>query len=211
MEQADWVLNHWLNTENVLKPDAWKAGFIDWSDLLDRTAALQGVLILSLDACASLCSRAGDGKRQTAYENRMANLREAALKHFWSEEEQCFLSDGQISIHTQVWLTLAGVMPDGKARAAFEKALEMPGAPLMATPYMHHYYVTALLKAGLKEEAEKHVRAYWGGMLNAGADTFWECYDPSDLHASPYGGMIVNSYCHAWSCTPAYIIDRYFI
>ena len=211
LEQGDWVLAHWLNGENVLKPDAGKTGFIDWSDALDRTAALQGVLILSLDACAALCVRAGDGKRRGAYENRAASLREAALRHFWSAEEQCFLSGGQISIHTQVWLTLAGVMPDGKARAAFEKALETPGAPQMATPYMHHYYVTALLKAGLKEEAEKHLRAYWGGMLNAGADTFWECYDPADLRASPYGGMIVNSYCHAWSCTPAYLIDKYFL
>ena len=47
-------------------------------------------------------------------------------------------------------------------------------------------------------------------MLSAGADTFWECCDLDDLSASPYGGMIVNSYCHAWSCTPAYLIDKFF-
>lgn len=211
LEQADWVLAHWLDSSGAVKPDAGKAGFIDWSDTLNRTAALQAVLILSLDACGALCGRAGDGERKARYAGRAQALREAALRHFWSEEEQCFLSCGQISIHSQVWLTLAGVMPEGKARAAFEKALELPGAPRMATPYMHHYYVSALLKAGMKQEAEAHLRAYWGGMLNAGSDTFWECYDPNDLRASPYGGMIVNSYCHAWSCTPAYLIDRHFI
>ncbi len=210
LEQADWVLANWMDGESCLKPEAGKMGFIDWSDGLDGTAALQGALILSLDACAALCARAGDEKRTVLYKNRAAELREAARKRFWSPAEQCFLSGGQISIHTQVWLTLAEAMPEGKARAAFEKALDQPGAPRMGTPYMHHYYVAALLKAGLKDEAEKHLRAYWGGMLNAGADTFWECYDPGDLRASPYGGTIVNSYCHAWSCTPAYLIDRYF-
>ncbi len=210
LEQADWVLANWLDGDNTLKPDAGKMGFIDWSEDLDRTAALQGALILSLDACAALCARAGDEKRASYYQNRAADLRKAARKRFWSPAEQCFLSGGQLSIHTQVWLTLAGTMPEGKARAAFEKALDQPGAPRMATPYMHHYYVSALLKAGLRDTAENHLRTYWGGMLSAGADTFWECYDPGDLRASPYGGMIVNSYCHAWSCTPAFLIHRYF-
>lgn len=211
LEQADWVLSHWLDRENVLKPDAGKTGFIDWSGDLDRTAAVQGVLILSLDACAALCGRAGDEKRKSGYESQAVSLRKAALGHFWNEGEQCFLSGGQVSVHTQVWMTLAGLMPEGKAEAAFEKALETPGAPRMATPYMHHYYVSALIKAGMKDKAEKHLREYWGGMLNAGADTFWECYDPADHRFSPYGGMLLNSYCHAWSCTPAYLIERYFI
>ena len=211
LEQADWVLGHWLNSGNTLEAEAGRTGFIDWSDTLDRTAALQGVLILSLEACAALCGRAKDEGRQALYQTQAERLREAALRHFWSEEEKCFLSGGQLSIHTQVWLTLSGVMPEGRAGAAFEKALELPGAPRMATPYMHHHYIMALLKAGLKEKAEAHLRAYWGAMLNAGADTFWECCDPDDLQASPYGGMVVNSFCHAWSCTPAYIIDRYLM
>ena len=49
-----------------------------------------------------------------------------------------------------------------------------------------------------------------GSMLRAGADTFFEAWDPKDPKASPYGGAIVNSCCHAWSCTPAYILARFF-
>ena len=79
----------------------------------------------------------------------------------------------------------------------------------METPYMHHCFVMALLHAGLREEAVDHLKTYWGGMIDAGADTFWECWDVEDPDRSPYGGSIVNSYCHAWSCTPAYIIDRF--
>ena len=76
-------------------------------------------------------------------------------------------------------------------------------------PYMHHYYVTALLRLGMTAEAEEHLRHYWGTMLDAGADTFWECWDPEHPDASPYGGNMVNSYCHAWSCTPAYLIETH--
>ena len=81
----------------------------------------------------------------------------------------------------------------------------------MMTPYMHHYFVMALLKTGLRTEAEQHLKDYWGGMLDAGADTFWECWEPEKPGSSPYGGLIVNSFCHAWSCTPAYIIEKHLL
>ena len=61
------------------------------------------------------------------------------------------------------------------------------------------------------EKALQVLKDYWGGMINEGADTFWELYDPKDPEASPYGGSIVNSYCHAWSCTPAYIIEKHLM
>ena len=48
-----------------------------------------------------------------------------------------------------------------------------------------------------------------GGMAALGADTFWEVYDPTDHFKSPYNFFPVNSYCHAWSCTPVYFINKY--
>ncbi len=78
----------------------------------------------------------------------------------------------------------------------------------MVTPYMHHYYTAALMQTGLTGQAREHIRAYWGSMAQAGADTFWETWDPADPDASPYGGKVVNSYCHAWSCTPLIWLRR---
>lgn len=43
-------------------------------------------------------------------------------------------------------------------------------------------------------------------MLRVGADTFWEAFDPKDARASPYGDVRNNSFCHAWSCTPTYLL-----
>lgn len=58
--------------------------------------------------------------------------------------------------------------------------------------------------------AFKKLEIYWGGMVRLGADTFWELYNPENADESPYGGTIVNSYCHAWSCGPAYFLRKYF-
>ena len=69
----------------------------------------------------------------------------------------------------------------------------------------------AMIKAGLKDEATEYIKWFWGGMIKAGADTFWECWDGKNEEVSPYGGSMLNSYCHAWSCTPAYIIKKYLI
>jgi hypothetical protein len=45
-------------------------------------------------------------------------------------------------------------------------------------------------------------------MVRKGADTFWEVYRPGDDRLSPYKSHLMNSYCHAWSCTPAYFLRR---
>ena len=67
-----------------------------------------------------------------------------------------------------------------------------------------------LLKCNADEEALAVLTEYWGGMARLGADTFWELYNPKNPDESPYGGTIVNSYCHAWSCAPAYFLRKYF-
>lgn len=66
------------------------------------------------------------------------------------------------------------------------------------------------LHVGEKDKALELMRTYWGGMISLGADTFWEAFDPKDTNASPYGNAQVNSFCHAWSCTPAWLLREYF-
>ena len=83
-----------------------------------------------------------------------------------------------------------------------------PGAKKPVTPYMHHYVVEALQAAGLNAAATDLLRSYWGGMVKKGADTFWEVYVPGDDLLSPYKSHLMNSYCHAWSCTPSYFLRK---
>ena len=76
--------------------------------------------------------------------------------------------------------------------------------------FLGYATLAAKAEAGDVSGAIRDLRDYWGGMLDEGADTFWELYNPENPNESPYGGTIVNSYCHAWSCAPAYYLRKYF-
>ena len=107
-------------------------------------------------------------------------------------------------------MVLGGAVDGKAAERLLGKLKAYDAAVKMVTPYMYHNYIDALLKLGKKDEAHSLMRQYWGGMVENGADTFWELYNPENPDESPYGGTIVNSYCHAWSCGPAYFLRKFF-
>ena len=67
------------------------------------------------------------------------------------------------------------------------------------------------LKVDVEEDALEFLKSYWGGMAKDGADTFWEIYVPTDNSVSSYEDPLINSFCHAWSCSPSYFIRKYFV
>lgn len=80
----------------------------------------------------------------------------------------------------------------------------------MVSPYMYHHYIDALIRSDEKELALEEMKRYWGGMIQDGADTFWELYNPENKYESPYGSVAINSFCHAWSCTPTYFLRKFY-
>lgn len=184
--------------------------FIDWADDLHKDAAAQGVLIYAMHYAVKLAEMRGDRKRAAKLTDRIGTLKQAAREHFWDPERACFVCDGQAALATQVWMVLAGCASEEEAAGIFERADDFSRECTMMTPYMHHYYIMALLSCGRKEQALGHIRWYWGSMVKYGFDTCPETWVPDDPSASPYGGTAVNSYCHAWSCTPVWILKKYF-
>jgi alpha-L-rhamnosidase len=63
-----------------------------------------------------------------------------------------------------------------------------------------------MLTCGLQTEALALIDQYWGGMARDDADTFWEVDNPTDALASPSNDVHINSFCHALSCTRAYLL-----
>jgi len=51
----------------------------------------------------------------------------------------------------------------------------------------------AFLKVGLTDLALSHIKKYWGSMIEAGAETFFEAWDPENPRVSPYGDLHSNS------------------
>jgi hypothetical protein len=137
--------------------------------------------------------------------------KQAAWKNSWKEELGLFVSgpEHQISYATQTWMILSGVIEPDKGRMVLKRLEKHPDAVGMNTPYMNHHYTEALFLCGETKMAIDYMNYYWGGMAKQGADTFWELYNPENPQESPYGSSIVNSYCHAWSCTPVYLMKKY--
>ena len=177
--------------------------FVDWNFTLDKQLSALGVWLYCAESAAALAAKIGDRTFLAGIEGKIADRRAAGQKSF-DRTTGVFVSGpaDQISMSSQVWAVLGGLTADG---AVFDRAAAL-GACRMVSPYMYHYYAEALVRLGKKKEALAVIRSYWGGMVDKGADCFWELYDPEDPDGSPYGGTIVNSYCHAWSCTPAYFL-----
>ncbi len=136
-----------------------------------------------------------------------------AREQLFVAERGLFVTTGEeYNIASQVWMVLAHVLDDEGNRALMERAVaELFPVRGIATPYMYHHVVEALFEAGLADEATSLMKSYWGKMIALGADTFWEAFDQDKPDFSPYGLPIVNGYCHAWSCTPVYLIHKYLL
>ena len=188
-------------------PGGWWL-FIDWCDELNRIAPMQGVLLYSLRAALELARLAGAEPEAAAWPALIERMRSAARGALYDAARQVFLSGPakQVSWASQAWMVLAGVATKEEGAAALRAVLSRKEAVRPVTPYLYHYVVDALLACDLKQEALDLIRSYWGGMVEAGADTFWEVYDPSRPELSPYNSLLANSYCHAWSCTPSYLL-----
>jgi alpha-L-rhamnosidase len=182
--------------------------FIDWAQKLDRTAAMHGVLLYSYRQAAALATLLGHTGDATRYSQIAGRMKTAAQQVYFDSEKQLYTSglERQVSLATQAWLILAGVPTTEAAATALRKALADPAAVVPASPYLQHHVVSAMLACGMQTEALALIDQYWGGMIQRGADTFWEIYNPDDSLASPYNDIHINSFCHAWSCTPAYLL-----
>ncbi|WBM69489.1 sugar hydrolase [Buttiauxella sp. WJP83] len=188
--------------------DWWS--FIDWHEDLNKQAASQGVLIYCLNK-ALVLARVYDSSKVTWLEAQIATLKSAALRELWDQQSGFFVSGParQISCASQVWMVLAEVGTPESQRQLLARLLSHPPEIQMNTPYMVHHYVAALLQVNERDQATGEIKRYWGAMVEHGADTFWELFDPQRPDFSPYGSKLINSYCHAWSCTPSWFIREY--
>lgn len=197
--------NGWIRCDTVYQ------SFIDWKKSLDKQSCSQAVYIYAAKDLRKIAEILGKQPEIEWLDREIKEKEEAAHRFAWDEEKGLFVSGSrrQISYATQVWMILAGVVDAETGKQILDKLEKEPLAVGMVTPYMNHHYVEALFQCGEREKAVRHIRYYWGGMVRQGADTFWEVYNPENPQESPYGSSIVNSYCHAWSCTPVYFIQKY--
>lgn len=191
--------------------DASRAWLFFDHAVLDTEVPFQGAVLFALAQTCDLARKIGYGDQVEQWSKLPAKIRKGARKRYYNAREHMMLSTGgaPASVHAQVWAIIGGILSPKEGAKALKAVLSKDDAVRPASPYAMHYLLEAMLRCGMYDEARSTMIDYWGGMVRKGADTFWEVYDPLDDFRAPYGFYPLNSYCHAWSCTPTYFIFKY--
>lgn len=200
-----------LDNNYILKDsDDWWC-FLDWNDELNKQAGAQAIFIYTLKQALELAKILNDIDKEKHINELLNKLVNASIKYLWDNDKNFFVSgkDKQISWVSQIWFILAEVFDKEKNAEILDNLFFNNPKIGMVTPYMYHHLIDALYKNNRREKAIQCMLDYWGSMVEDGADCFWELYNKDDKYFSPYGSNIINSYCHAWSCTPSYFIRTY--
>jgi alpha-L-rhamnosidase len=190
--------------------------FVDWAPDLngDTDEARQATVIeyyRAYLAGADLLRQLGDATDAEHFEARAAELKKSVQATVWSPAEGDFGPRWQ----TNAMAVLSGVADPSEYGAIWTHVLAQVGEPTfrpnLITPYYGAYVLDAMAKINRRADAMKWIREYWGGMIDEGATSFWEAYDPSwpknnphsDLQADGTTGYFA-SLAHGWSAGPTY-------
>lgn len=106
------ILTRYVGGDGLFAAPAGAWVFIDWSDRLDRTAAMHGVFVYCLRQALELVRKVGDEQLATDYGRRIAQLAAAGRAAFFDLARQVCVSgpQRQISWATQAWMVLSGIV-----------------------------------------------------------------------------------------------------
>ncbi len=201
------------------RPGDWL--YIDWADF-DREGPL-GAEQMAFAGCFMVMSRAaaalGLREEHFRYETGRQELMQAVRSAFWDEKKGAFVDSfvsgrRRVGRQTNIFALRFEVANARERESILENVILNPEVPPITTPYFTFYELDELGKAGRVDALYERMTAYWGGMLDRGAATFWEEFDPE---ASPegqydmYGDRFGKSLCHAWAASPLYLIGRYLV
>ncbi|MEO6911973.1 MAG: alpha-L-rhamnosidase, partial [Edaphobacter sp.] len=194
------------------KTNAWL--FVDWSpelngDTPETRRATTFEFYHAYIEGAWLLRQLGDTANADKFDARAATIKAAAEKHLLDPATGSYGSRWQTNA-TAVTSGIAGPQQYG---AIWNHALSNVGHvkynALIITPYYNYYVIRAMAEMDHRKDALAWIRQYWGGMIEEGATSFWEGYDPSwykgNFHASlqaDNGSGYFVSLAHGWSSGP---------
>ncbi|MGC2161996.1 MAG: alpha-L-rhamnosidase C-terminal domain-containing protein [Silvibacterium sp.] len=185
--------------------------FVDWSpelygDTPEARRATQFEFYAAFSDGAWLLRQLHDTTNADLFQKRADAMKVAAQKYLL-DPSGSFGTRWQ----TNAYAVLSGVADPSQYPAIWQNALSSVGHvkynALIITPYYNYYVISAMAKMSHRADALNWIRQYWGGMVNEGATSFWEGYDPSwykgsdfhdSLQADAMSGYRV-SLAHGWS------------
>lgn len=191
--------------------------FIDWAPM-DKTGALAGEQILyarAMECYARICRIIGRSDQNLM--ERSESLRARIFEKFYDEEKRVFIDSYEsgkrnVTRHSNILAYLFLPCDEEVKRDIYEKVILNDEVPQITTPYFKFYENQVHMKAGNPNLLEKSIREYYGSMLETGATTLYEEYDPAMTgteHYAMYGNPYEKSLCHAWSASPIYLLGKF--
>ena len=158
-------------------------------------------------------------ERAAFYEKKSNELRKAILAHYWDKEKDALIDSftsgrKNVTRHANIFAVLFDFADDTQKEQIRKNVLYNDKVAQITTPYFKFFELDALGKMGDLDTIWQTLHSYWGGMLERGAVTFWELFDPAQKGREQYGmygDPFGKSLCHAWGASPIYLLGKYFL
>ena len=198
----------------VGRPGDWI--FIDWS-AFDREgphAAEQILLWKAMEVLDKLSELVG--KPSPVKPGEAEILHGKINELFWDPEKGAYIdtfASGKrhVTRHANIFAILYDFAPE-KVNSIVTNVLHNDDITAITTPYFKLFELMALCHIGEVQAAQEMILSYWYPMLELGATSIWEQFDPNESgaqHYAMYGDPYGRSLCHAWGSGPIYLLGRY--
>lgn len=198
--------------------------FIDWAEGLSKKGEVsfeQLLLTRSLETMALCADIAKDSKGAERYKAIGSELKAKFFTNYWNNDKHAFVHsqvDGKqtdnVTRYSNMFAIFFNYLDESKKQDIKTHVLLNDKIQKITTPYMRFYELEALCALGEQAYVLKEMKDYWGGMLNLGATSFWEEYNPTKKgaeHYGMYGREFGKSLCHAWGASPIYLLGKYYL
>lgn len=199
------------------KPGDWI--FVDWSDI-DKEGAVCAEQILWIAANRTMARLAEIlGEDSGEYSRAADEMLKKTNEYFWDAEKGAYI-DGyqsgkrQVTRHANIFAVMYGIAGEDRKKSIIENVLLNDEITPITTPYFEGYELDVFGLTGNFDFIENKIKTYWRGMLDLGATTVWEEFNPElsgAEHYAMYGKKYGKSLCHAWGAAPIYLLGRYFL
>lgn len=193
--------------------------FIDWADF-DQEGPLcaEQVLLAEVYRVMGASERILGISDSSDYYELRQKLLENIEKYYWDNKQKAYIDSYKsgkkhVTRHANIFAIRYDIADESRKKEIVNSVILNDAVPQITTPYFKFFEQDALCKMGFLDRVFEIIKSYWGGMIDLGADTFWEEYDPSksldkqyEMYGDPYG----KSMCHAWSSSPIYLLTKYY-
>ena len=197
--------------------------FLDWAEMPKdgELSAVQLLFARSLEAMALCAGIVGEEAKATEYRALATDLRAKIMATFWDPARSAMLHSRKagrleplVTRYANMFAMMFGYLTPAQTEAVKNNVILSTNVQKITTPYMRYYELEAMCMIGQFDYVTRELKSYWGGMLNEGATSFWEFYDPAEKGAARYamyGRPFAKSLAHAWGASPLYLLGKYYL